>query len=59
MRACRPSNALIIEQQQAFKAQLVGRTLDILFDKKGRYGKQAHRPLAPTCNRSLSRTPIT
>ena len=34
-------NALIIEQQQAFKAQLVGRTLDILFDRKGRYGRQA------------------
>ncbi|MEI9906293.1 MAG: tRNA (N6-isopentenyl adenosine(37)-C2)-methylthiotransferase MiaB [Asticcacaulis sp.] len=34
-------NALIIEQQQAFKTQLVGRTLDILFDKKGRYGRQA------------------
>ncbi|HVZ30562.1 MAG TPA: tRNA (N6-isopentenyl adenosine(37)-C2)-methylthiotransferase MiaB [Asticcacaulis sp.] len=34
-------NALIIEQQQAFKAALVGRTLDILFEKKGRYGRQA------------------
>jgi tRNA-2-methylthio-N6-dimethylallyladenosine synthase len=34
-------NALIIDQQQAFKTGLVGRTLDILFDKKGRYGKQA------------------
>jgi tRNA-2-methylthio-N6-dimethylallyladenosine synthase len=34
-------NALIIEQQQAFKTALVGRTLDILFEKKGRFGKQA------------------
>ena len=34
-------NALIIEQQQAFKTGLVGKTLDILFDKKGRYGRQA------------------
>ncbi len=34
-------NALIIEQQQVFKAGLVGRTLDVLFDKKGRYGRQA------------------
>lgn len=34
-------NALIIEQQQAFKARLVGQTLDILFDKRGRYGNQA------------------
>ncbi len=34
-------NALIIEQQQAFKEKLVGRTLDVLFEKKGRYGRQA------------------
>jgi tRNA-2-methylthio-N6-dimethylallyladenosine synthase len=34
-------NALIIEQQQAFKTALVGRTLDVLFEKKGRFGKQA------------------
>ena len=34
-------NALIIEQQQAFKETLVGRTLDVLFEKKGRYGRQA------------------
>ncbi|MBW8882720.1 MAG: TRAM domain-containing protein, partial [Asticcacaulis sp.] len=34
-------NALIIAQQQAFKAGLVGRTLDVLFEKPGRYGNQA------------------
>ena len=34
-------NALIIEQQQAFKEGLVGQTLPILFEKKGRYGRQA------------------
>ena len=34
-------NALIIDQQQAFKATLVGRTLDILFEKPGRFGQQA------------------
>ncbi len=34
-------NALIIEQQQAFKANLVGKTLDVLFEKKGRFGRQA------------------
>ncbi len=34
-------NALIIEQQQAFKAGLVGQTLDVLFEKKGRHGDQA------------------
>jgi tRNA-2-methylthio-N6-dimethylallyladenosine synthase len=34
-------NALIIEQQQAFKETLVGQTLPVLFEKKGRYGRQA------------------
>ncbi|MBW8734833.1 MAG: tRNA (N6-isopentenyl adenosine(37)-C2)-methylthiotransferase MiaB, partial [Asticcacaulis sp.] len=34
-------NALIIQQQQAFKESLVGRTLPVLFEKKGRYGRQA------------------
>ncbi|WP_040308504.1 tRNA (N6-isopentenyl adenosine(37)-C2)-methylthiotransferase MiaB [Asticcacaulis biprosthecium] len=34
-------NALIIEQQQAFKATLVGKTLDILFEKPGRRDNQA------------------
>jgi tRNA-2-methylthio-N6-dimethylallyladenosine synthase len=34
-------NALIIEQQQTFKETLVGQTLPILFEKKGRYGRQA------------------
>ena len=34
-------NSLIVEQQQAFKAGLVGRKLDVLFDRKGRYGRQA------------------
>ena len=34
-------NALIVEQQQAFKETLVGRILPILFEKKGRYGRQA------------------
>jgi tRNA-2-methylthio-N6-dimethylallyladenosine synthase len=32
--------ALIIEQQQAFKAGLVGRTIDVLFDKRGRHNEQ-------------------
>ncbi len=32
---------LLLEQQQAFKAGLVGRTLDVLFEKPGRYGQQA------------------
>jgi len=32
---------LLLEQQQAFKAGLVGRTLDVLFEKPGRYGRQA------------------
>ncbi len=34
-------NGLLIEQQQAFKEGLVGRTLPILFEKKGRFGDQA------------------
>jgi tRNA-2-methylthio-N6-dimethylallyladenosine synthase len=34
-------NALIIEQQQAFKETLVGKVLPVLFEKKGRYGRQA------------------
>jgi len=34
-------NALIIEQQQAFKETLVGSVLPVLFEKKGRYGRQA------------------
>jgi len=34
-------NALIMEQQQAFKAALVGKTLDVLFEKPGRHGGQA------------------
>ncbi len=34
-------NALITLQQQAFKTGLVGQTLDVLFEKKGRYGEQA------------------
>ncbi|WP_031237907.1 tRNA (N6-isopentenyl adenosine(37)-C2)-methylthiotransferase MiaB [Asticcacaulis sp. AC466] len=33
--------ALIIEQQQAFKENLVGRTLDVLFEKRGRLEGQA------------------
>jgi len=33
--------ALINEQGQAFKASLVGRTIDVLFEKPGRYGQQA------------------
>ncbi len=33
--------ALIIEQQQAFKEKLIGQTLDILFDKPGRLAGQA------------------
>jgi tRNA-2-methylthio-N6-dimethylallyladenosine synthase len=32
---------LLLAQQQAFKAGLVGRTLDVLFEKPGRYGQQA------------------
>jgi tRNA-2-methylthio-N6-dimethylallyladenosine synthase len=32
---------LLLEQQQAFKAGLVGKTLDVLFEKPGRYGQQA------------------
>ena len=34
-------NALIIEQQQAFKQQLVGQTIPVLFEKPGRYNQQA------------------
>ncbi|ESQ75897.1 tRNA (N6-isopentenyl adenosine(37)-C2)-methylthiotransferase MiaB [Asticcacaulis sp. AC402] len=34
-------NALIMEQQQAFKTTLVGKTLNILFEKRGRFGNQA------------------
>ncbi|WP_443748966.1 tRNA (N6-isopentenyl adenosine(37)-C2)-methylthiotransferase MiaB [Asticcacaulis solisilvae] len=34
-------NALIVEQQQAFKETLVGQVLPVLFEKKGRYGRQA------------------
>ncbi|MDC7683074.1 tRNA (N6-isopentenyl adenosine(37)-C2)-methylthiotransferase MiaB [Asticcacaulis sp. BYS171W] len=33
--------ALIIEQQQAFKAELVGQTIDVLFEKLGRHNQQA------------------
>ena len=33
--------SLLLEQQQAFKAGLVGKTLDVLFEKPGRYGQQA------------------
>jgi len=33
--------ALITEQQQAFKAELVGQTIDVLFEKRGRYNRQA------------------
>lgn len=33
--------ALIIEQQQAFKENLIGRTLDVLFEKPGRLEGQA------------------
>ncbi len=32
---------LLLEQQQTFKAGLVGQTLDVLFEKPGRYGSQA------------------
>ena len=32
---------LLLDQQQAFKAGLVGKTLDVLFEKPGRYGSQA------------------
>ena len=34
-------NALITEQQQAFKQQLVGQTVPVLFEKPGRYNQQA------------------
>ncbi|WP_140984309.1 tRNA (N6-isopentenyl adenosine(37)-C2)-methylthiotransferase MiaB [Asticcacaulis tiandongensis] len=33
--------ALINEQQQAFKADLVGQTIDVLFEKRGRHNRQA------------------
>jgi tRNA-2-methylthio-N6-dimethylallyladenosine synthase len=33
--------ALIIDQQQTFKSELLGQTLDILFEKKGRHPGQA------------------
>lgn len=33
--------ALLLEQQLAFNKALVGRTLDVLFEKKGRHGRQA------------------
>ncbi|MGA9660007.1 MAG: tRNA (N6-isopentenyl adenosine(37)-C2)-methylthiotransferase MiaB [Asticcacaulis sp.] len=33
--------ALLVEQQQAFKANLIGQTLDVLFDKPGRLPGQA------------------
>lgn len=33
--------ALLIEQQQAFKADLVGQILPVLFEKRGRLGEQA------------------
>ena len=32
---------LLLEQQRTFKASLVGKTLDVLFEKPGRYGQQA------------------
>ena len=32
---------LLLEQQRTFKAGLVGKTLDVLFEKPGRYGQQA------------------
>lgn len=32
---------LINEQQQAFKADLVGQTIDVLFEKRGRHNRQA------------------
>jgi len=32
---------VLLEQQQTFKAGLVGKTLDVLFEKPGRYGSQA------------------
>ena len=34
-------NALITEQQQAFKQQLVGQVVPVLFEKPGRYNQQA------------------
>ena len=33
--------ALLLEQQLAFNKAQVGRTLDVLFEKKGRHGRQA------------------
>jgi tRNA-2-methylthio-N6-dimethylallyladenosine synthase len=33
--------ALLLEQQTAFNAALAGRTLDVLFERKGRHGAQA------------------
>ena len=33
--------ALLLEQQVAFNAAQAGRTLDVLFEKKGRHGRQA------------------
>jgi len=33
--------SLLLDQQQAFKAGLVGKTLDVLFEKPGRHGSQA------------------
>jgi tRNA-2-methylthio-N6-dimethylallyladenosine synthase len=33
--------ALLWEQQAAFNAAMAGRTMDVLFEKKGRYGAQA------------------
>ncbi len=33
--------ALLLEQQSAFNAAQAGRTLDVLFEKKGRHGRQA------------------
>ena len=33
--------ALLNAQQSAFNASQAGRTLDVLFEKKGRYGRQA------------------
>ena len=33
--------ALLLEQQAAFNASQAGRTLDVLFEKKGRHGRQA------------------
>jgi len=33
--------ALLFEQQTAFNASQTGKTMDVLFEKKGRYGRQA------------------